>query len=66
MEKSSLSKLNSEENDSIESLKFEIDNQELEGKSGSGIFTAIQLTLASKCGKLFTGSYECTSNNVSC
>lgn len=55
-----------DENNSIETLSYEIENQELEGKSGSGWSTAIQLTLAGKCGKWFTGSYECTTNNVSC
>ena len=45
---------------------YEIESQDLVGKSGAGIFTAIQLTLAGKCGNYFTGSYECTSNNVSC
>lgn len=47
-------------------VNYEITSQDLVGKSGAGIFTAIQLTLAGKCGKYFTGSYECTSNNVSC
>ena len=36
------------------------------GTSGSGWFTAIQLTLAGRCGNWFTGSFECTSNNVKC
>ena len=45
---------------------YEIKSQDLVGKSGAGAFTAIQLTLAGKCGNYFTGSYECTSNNVSC
>lgn len=45
---------------------YEIKSQDLVGKSGAGVFTAIQLTLAGKCGEYFTGSYECTSNNVSC
>ncbi|MDO5047463.1 salivaricin M family lantibiotic [Facklamia hominis] len=58
--------MNKDENNSIETLSYEIENQELEGKSGSGWSTAIQLTLAGKCGKWFTGSYECTTNNVSC
>ena len=52
--------------EAINSLQFEIAEQDLEGKSGAGIFTAIQLTLAKKCGKHFTGSFECTSNNISC
>ncbi|WP_049478767.1 salivaricin M family lantibiotic [Streptococcus oralis] len=50
----------------IDSLDFEVANQELAGKSGSGWFTAIQLTLAGRCGNWFTGSFECTSNNVKC
>lgn len=50
----------------IDSLSFEIEIQELEGKSGSGWFTAIQLTAAGRCGRMFTGSYECTTNNVKC
>lgn len=50
----------------IDSLDFEVANQELAGKSGSGWFTAIQLTLAGRCGTWFTGSFECTSNNVKC
>ena len=45
---------------------YEIKSQDLVGKSGAGVFTAIQLTLAGKCGNHFTDSYECTSNNVSC
>ena len=45
---------------------YEIKSQYLVGKSGAGVFTAIELTLAGKCGNHFTGSYECTSNNVSC
>jgi hypothetical protein len=35
----------------IDSLSFEVENQELSGKSGSG---------------WFTGSFECTTNNVKC
>lgn len=54
------------EENPIETLSYEIEKQELEGKSGSGWRTAVQLTLAGKCGKWFTGSYECTTNNVSC
>lgn len=50
----------------IDTLDFEVQNQELEGKSGSGWFTAIQLTAAGCCGRMFTGSYECTTNNVKC
>ncbi|CYW76991.1 TPA: lantibiotic salivaricin M precursor [Streptococcus suis] len=50
----------------IDSLSFEIEIQELEGKSGSGWYTAIQLTAAGRCGRWFTGSFECTTNNVKC
>ena len=50
----------------IDTLDFEVQNQELEGKSGSGWFTAIQLTAAGRCGRMLTGSYECTTNNVKC
>ncbi|MGG0337194.1 salivaricin M family lantibiotic [Priestia aryabhattai] len=50
----------------INSLQYEIKAQDLDGKSGAGMYTAIQLTIAKKCGSYFTGSYECTSNNVSC
>ena len=35
----------------IDTLDFEVKNQELSGKSGSG---------------WFTGSFECTTNNVKC
>lgn len=47
-------------------VAYEIETQDLVGKSGAGIITAAQLTLAGKCGEWFTGSYECTTNNVSC
>lgn len=50
----------------IESLEFEISKQEPAGQSGAGWATAVQLTAAGKCGRWFTGSYECTSNNISC
>ncbi|WP_172934544.1 salivaricin M family lantibiotic [Streptococcus sp. 2106] len=50
----------------IDSLDFEVNEQELSGKSGSGWFTAVQLSLAGRCGRWFTGSFEGTSNNVSC
>ena len=41
----------------IDSLDFEVTNQELAGKSGSGWFSAIQLTLVGRCGWAFTYSY---------
>ena len=51
----------------IDTLEFEVSNQELAGKSGSGgWYTAFKLTLAGRCGLCFTCSYECTSNNVHC
>ncbi|RDU24246.1 lantibiotic salivaricin M precursor [Anaerosacchariphilus polymeriproducens] len=48
------------------SVAYEIAEQDLAGKSGAGVYTAIQLTLAGKCGNYFTVSYECTTNNISC
>lgn len=50
----------------INSLDYEIENQELEGKCGAGWSTAVQLSISGKCGRVITLSYECTSNNVSC
>ena len=51
----------------IDTLEFEVSNQEIAGKSGSGgWYTAFKLTLAGRCGLCFTCSYECTSNNVHC
>ncbi|WP_090418504.1 salivaricin M family lantibiotic [Pseudobutyrivibrio sp. YE44] len=47
-------------------VQNEINEQDLAGKSGAGAGTAIQLTLAGKCGGAFTFSYECTSSHVSC
>lgn len=58
---------NNEFKTEIDTLEFEVNNQELEGISGSvGWYTAYKLTLAGHCGKFFTCSYECTSNNVRC
>lgn len=54
-----------ERNDNM-SVAYEIEEQDLAGKSGGGILTAFQLTAAGKCGTVFTVSYECTSNHVSC
>ncbi|WP_205027749.1 salivaricin M family lantibiotic [Anaerosacchariphilus polymeriproducens] len=54
-----------ERNDNM-SVAYEIAEQDLAGKSGAGVYTAIQLTLAGKCGNYFTVSYECTTNNISC
>jgi len=50
----------------INGVAEEIKSQDLDEKSGAGIVTAVQLTLAGKCGRMPTISYECTSNNVSC
>ena len=50
----------------IDSLDFEVNEQELSGKSGSGWFTAVQISLADSCGRCLTCSYECTSDNVNC
>ena len=45
----------------------EIKEQDLESQEAGGSWkTAIQLTIAKKCGRAFTMSYECTSNNVKC
>jgi hypothetical protein len=50
----------------ITGVAEEIKNHDLDEKAGAGVFTAIQLTLAGKCGGTVTVSYECTSNNESC
>ncbi len=55
-----------EEKSPINGVAEEIKGQDLDEKSGAGIVTAVQLTLAGKCGRMPTISYECTSNNVSC
>lgn len=57
---------NSKERKDNMSVAYEIAEQDLAGKSGAGAYTAIQLTLAGKCGNHFTISYECTTNNVPC
>lgn len=54
-------------NNEIDTLEFEISCQELDGSSGAGgWYTAFKLTLAGRCGRCFTCSSECTSNNVRC
>lgn len=58
--------INKEEHEVIDSLEFEVSNQELEGQSGAGWWTAIYLTASGRCGHVFTASFECTSNNVRC
>jgi len=50
----------------INGVAEEIKGQDIDEKSGAGIITAVQLTIAGKCGRMPTISYECTSNNVSC
>ncbi|MGT2729892.1 salivaricin M family lantibiotic [Streptococcus phocae subsp. salmonis] len=50
----------------IDTLHFEISNQELGGKSATGVRTAVRMTLQGRCGWIFTQSYECTSPNVRC
>ncbi|MBO8083406.1 lantibiotic salivaricin M precursor [Streptococcus suis] len=51
----------------MDTLDFEISTQELEGTSGAGgWYSAFKMTLAGRCGRCFTCSYECTSNNVNC
>ena len=53
-------------NTEIDTLEFEIDNQELNGTSGSGWwYTAFKLIVASLCGLCFTCSYD-TTNSVRC
>lgn len=51
----------------MNSVVEEIKEQDLDNQAtGGALGTAIQLTLAKKCGRAFTFSYECTSNNVKC
>ncbi|RDU24639.1 salivaricin M family lantibiotic [Anaerosacchariphilus polymeriproducens] len=57
---------NEEGKSPINGVVEEIKDQDLDEKAGAGISTAIQLTLAGKCGKMPTVSYECTTNHVSC
>ncbi len=47
----------------------EIKDQDLESQEvngGVGLPTWVQLSIAGKCGKVITMSYECTSNNKKC
>jgi len=44
----------------------EIKDQDLAGKSGAGLGTAVQMTAAGKCGYVVTLSAECSSNHVAC
>lgn len=51
----------------VKNVVEEIKEQDLESQAAGGsISTAIQLTFAKKCGRVFTMSYECTTNNVKC
>lgn len=54
------------DNNSIDTLDFEISSQELSGKSAAGMRTALRMTSQGRCGWLFTHSYECTTPNVRC
>ncbi len=55
-----------QDNFEIDSLDYEINSQELNGKSAAGWRTAVRLTVQGRCGWWFTYSYECTSPNVRC
>lgn len=55
-----------EEKFEIDTLDYEINHQELGGKSAAGGRTAIRMTLQGRCGNFFTTSYECTSPHVRC
>ncbi len=50
----------------INGVVEEINEQDLDEKSGAGVVTAIQYTLTGRCGRVPTLSYECSSPNVSC
>ena len=51
----------------MENVVEEIKEQDLDNQAAGGSWkTAIQLTVAGKCGKVFTVSYECTTNNIKC
>ena len=49
----------------LDTLDYEINHQELGGKSAGGR-TAIRMILQGRCGNFFTTSYECTSPHVRC
>ena len=49
-----------QDNFEIDSLDYEINSQELNGKSAAGWRTAVRLTVQGRCGWWFTYSYECT------
>jgi hypothetical protein len=50
----------------ITGVAEEIKNHDLDEKSGAGTTTAIEMTMAGKCGNFFTISYECSDPHVSC
>lgn len=50
----------------IDTLDYEINHQELGGKSAAGLHTAFILTFQGHCGWLFTYSFECSTPHVSC
>ncbi|BCN29887.1 salivaricin M family lantibiotic [Anaeromicropila herbilytica] len=50
----------------IDSVVEEIKGQDLDEKAGAGISTAIQMTLAGRCGAVPTLSYECSSDHKRC
>ena len=50
----------------IDSLQFEVAQQELEGSSGAGTRTAIRMTSQGRCGWIFTFSYECSASHIRC
>ena len=57
--------MNKEEH-GIDTLDYEINHQELGGKSAAGLYTAIILTLHGHCGWIVTYSFECSAPHVSC
>ena len=51
----------------VKDAVVEIKDQDLEGQeAGAGARTAIEMTTSHRCGVVFTLSYECSSNHVSC
>ena len=55
-----------QDNFEIDSLDYEINSQEVNGKPDAGWDTAVRLTAQVRCGWWFTYSYECISPNVCC
>ena len=51
----------------VKDVVVEIKEQDLEGQeAGAGARTAIEMTRSHKCGAMFSVSYECSPNHVSC